>query len=313
MKYPLLLFIAVIPVVLASVQIALSGKAFEQFYTYSPLKDKGSMRGRYMMIRNMISVLVCAGIVAVIIALVRPTSTKLNMINIPDKDSSSVDYSFVVDISVSMTADDGGVSRIERVKEGLISFIYSDSASSRYSVTVFKGRAAVLIPLSSDKNLVSSVIENLSPDMFTSRGSALTPAVEAGISLFPDHEKSERRMILFTDGEESSLVKFSDSIDRLSGLILEKNIYTSIYVPDISTGSSVSDGENIHISIPDLPLLEKSSEKWGGSTGRFSDFKISDIEKMPRFQSSVTDYSQYFLVLSFVFLFSAAVLRRFLK
>ncbi len=257
LKNPEYLYLAVIPVIITLFYISLSGKAFEQFYTYSHLKNKGSKRNRFIFKRNTSAFLSCTAAVLLIISLASPVTVKKEL----EKNYTGIrtycDYSLVIDISNSMNADDGGITRLEKVKNILVSFVFSNSADSRYSVTVFKGGSAVLLPLTADKNLTVSVIEEISSDMFTSKGTSFSDAVDKAAALFPEQEKSERKMIIATDGEESVPGTLEKDIRRLAGIIKEKMINPVIILPDVKTGSTVKSGDINHISVPDYKLMKK--------------------------------------------------------
>ena len=310
LKFPSLLFLTVIPLIFTALYLSMSGKAFEQFYTYSHLSDKKNKKNAFLLKRNIPALLICTAAFSIITALSSPFRFSEPVRIVSENSITVKDYSFAVDISNSMTADDSGISRLEQAKNTLISFIFSDSDNSRYSVTIFKGSAAVILPLTSDKKLAVSVIEKLSPDMFTSRGTLFSSAVESAASVFPDHEKTERKMIIFTDGEESENGSLEKDMEKLAGIIRREIIDIVIIMPDSSSGSIVPDSNSAHVSIPDFSLMEKASEIWGGRVVRNSDFSASSFQNTVYSPGQEKDYKGFFLFLSFVFMFSASAAGR---
>ena len=305
LKNPEILYLSVIPAVITLFYISLSGKAFKQFYTYSHLKNKGGKRNRFIFKRNTAALLTCAAALLLIISLSGPVSVKEKIRKNYTGIRTFCDYSLLIDISNSMNADDGGITRLEKAKNILVSFIFSNSENSRYSVTVFKGHSAVLLPLTEDINLAVSVIEEISPDMFTSKGTIFSDAVKKAATLFPEQEKTERKIIIATDGEESVPGNFEKNLRYLSGMIKDQMIVPVILLPDVKNGSPVNAGENSHISVPDYKLMEKAAEMWGGSAVRMSDFKGSDFINLYPVSDTETDISSIFLFSALLSLLAA--------
>ena len=310
LKYPFFLFLTVFPLMFTAFYLSMSGKAFEQYYTYSYIRDKKKKKSVFLFRRNISALLICAASLFLITALASPFSFHESSGVISDNSLTVHDYSFAVDISNSMSADDGGASRLENVKDALISYIYSDKNNSRYSVTVFKSSSAVILPLTSDRKLAVSVIEKLSPDMFTSKGTAFYSALVSAASVFPDHEKTSRKMILFTDGEESERDRFEKEIKKLAWTIKGEMIDTIIVMPDKSSGSAVPDSGNNHVSIPDFSLMQKAAESWGGKVLRISDFSTSVFRDKEYNSGAEKEYKGFFLFLAFICLIVSAAAGR---
>ncbi len=305
-----MLFLAAVPVLFAVFYIALSGKAFEQFFKYSHLKDKGNRRNAFLAGRFSVSFLICLGIVFMAVSLSHPFSLKKILPGVPPAGTEVIDYSFAVDISNSMTADDGGMTRLEHVKNALVSFIFSTDEMSRYSLTVFKGSAAVVMPLTSDKNLTVSIVEKISPEMYTSTGTSIAPAVEKAAQIFSEQERSLRKLFVFTDGEESPPGILRKDIKRISDTINSRMIESVIVLPDIQEGRLVNTGGAGHLSIPDTELMKKAADEWGGSVVSVSDFSAADFRARRQGYNSESDFSGLFLLFSFIFLFAADAVGR---
>ncbi len=303
------IFFSVVFLAITVYYISLSKKAFEQFYTYSCMADKRTRKKLFVFKRNITAVLICSGFLSLSAALASPDKMEDKELLISPGIDTVHDYAFVIDISNSMTADDGGSSRLEKVRNLILSFMLSDTKNSRYSVSVFKGSSVVLLPLTSDKKVAASVIEKLSPNMFTSSGTAISPAVASALELFPDHEKSERNIIIFTDGEETEAGSLEKNINMLSGLISSRNISVTVVMPDIGSGSMVLTGKDNHVSIPDFDLMEKAIARWGGNLVKISDFSEAKTKKAVH-TAGIRVNKTFFLVFSFIFLVSAYVLGR---
>ncbi|WP_407428136.1 VWA domain-containing protein [Treponema sp.] len=111
---------------------------------------------------------------------------------------------FVFDISYSMLANDcpQNLSRLEATK------IYSSELlnklnSSSFSAVLAKGDGFTVIPETEDSLLMQNLIENLSPNLITSKGSSLGKGIETAINSIPENSLKNQYIWLFTDGEET--------------------------------------------------------------------------------------------------------------
>jgi Ca-activated chloride channel family protein len=113
---------------------------------------------------------------------------------------------FAVDVSRSMLARDVEPSRLARTLSEIERFVLthersqSDRANSRYGIVVFKGEAYCVMPVTEDLHSFKVILNSLSPDMMTSKGSDL----EAGLRKALETLKTAGRfslVMLFTDGE----------------------------------------------------------------------------------------------------------------
>ena len=284
MKNPGILILILIPCFYIIYQFIQTSKASEQFYTYSYFPDKDKKLVSFRYIRYLIILLNGAGVIFLIIALSH--------------------------ISSSMKCDDNTLSRLEKSKESAKKLIYSYQEKSRFSVTVFAGKAVPVLPLTADKNLVISIIDNLSPDMLTADGSAISAGILKGSTVFPTHEISEKKIILYTDGEESIPGKLDHSKDLILENFITEKIKIVIIMPDMREGVLMGEAEDSHLSVPDYEKMEELSFLWGGDLVNISDFNKSFLDIMKRRIRAEKDYSKYYLLFSIITLFASLFIRR---
>lgn len=125
------------------------------------------------------------------------------------KNGSAV--SFVFDISWSMTAEDvlqedsSYISRLEASKKYAKSLLLPNKTDDMVTVSVVlaKGDGYVAVPSTEDHEAVFSVINALSPNLMTSKGSNIGAGIETAISTFPTSQARQGTIIVFTDGEET--------------------------------------------------------------------------------------------------------------
>lgn len=111
-----------------------------------------------------------------------------------------VDIMCVVDLSRSMLAEDVEPSRLERAKT-IIRGIADRVRKARYGITVYKGDAYRLLPMTEDLNALKSSLDFLSPSLYTSPGTNIEKGVRMAVDGFPDKELRRKVILLFTDGE----------------------------------------------------------------------------------------------------------------
>lgn len=109
----------------------------------------------------------------------------------------------VLDVSNSMLAEDGGVSRLER-SLATLRRVVRGLEGARIALVVFKGEAVQLLPLTEDRSALQTALRYVGPSLMTAPGSALQAGIEKSLSAFPSAGESYRAVLLFTDGEHHS-------------------------------------------------------------------------------------------------------------
>jgi Ca-activated chloride channel family protein len=75
------------------------------------------------------------------------------------------------------------------------------ASGSRFALVFGKSRGVLAVPLTYDTETVFLLLDTLSGEAVTGRGTNLEALVDAAIPAFSDDLPSRRRIILFTDGE----------------------------------------------------------------------------------------------------------------
>ncbi len=306
MKNPEALFLVILPISYFIWQLFETLKAAEQFYTYSHLPGKERKISGFMTRRYMSVGLNTGAMMFIIIALSHPFSVSEGG---GVSDDIKSDFVLVFDISNSMNGDDNGESRLEKSKSSARNLVYTEG-EGRFSLVIFKGKSYILLPLTSDKNLIVNSINSLSSDMLTSSGTDIQSGIIRSLDIFPENEKREKKIIVYTDGEDSFPGGLEITGRRTAEKVLADNIKIVIVMPDSDEGSAVGEGEEQHISIPDYSRMEKAARLWGGAVGRFSDFNKSGAGLMQRRIRDENDYSLYYVFFSVLFLFGSIFIRR---
>lgn len=121
----------------------------------------------------------------------------------------SADVFIAMDISQSMLAEDVAPSRLELAKSFTRKLIRA-LEGERIGLIFFAGDAFLQMPLSTDYAAAEMFITDAGPDLISSQGTALTPAIELASKSFDPEPGGGRAIILITDGEDHD----QDAVDR---------------------------------------------------------------------------------------------------
>jgi len=132
-----------------------------------------------------------------IIALVNPKmGTKLKTIK-----KDGVDVVFALDVSKSMLAEDIGPNRLEKAKQ-ITSKIIDKLGGDRVGIIIYAGNAYPLLPITTDHAAAKMFLQNASPDMVSSQGTAINEALKLAKSYYDDDDQTNRYLFIISDGED---------------------------------------------------------------------------------------------------------------
>ena len=137
------------------------------------------------------------GISFLIIAMVNPKiGTKLKTIK-----REGVDVVFALDVSRSMMAEDIAPNRLEKSKQ-IISKIIDKLGSDRVGIIIYAGNAYPLLPITTDHAAAKMFLQNASPDLVSSQGTAINDALNLAKTYYNNEEQTNRFLIIISDGED---------------------------------------------------------------------------------------------------------------
>ena len=138
-------------------------------------------------------------LVLIILAIARPRKIdQLQMMNI-----DVVDIILVIDISSSMLAEDFKPNRLEAVKEAAQKFI-SNREGDRIGLLVFAGETFIQCPLTTDNNVLSSLLKDISIAEKEYDGTAIGMAIANATNRLRDSKAKSKIMILLSDGSNNA-------------------------------------------------------------------------------------------------------------
>ena len=114
-----------------------------------------------------------------------------------------VDMILVLDISSSMLADDFKPNRLEAVKKTAIDFVES-RRSDRIGIIVFAGESFIQCPLTVDKSVLKSLINEINIVSKEYDGTAIGMAIANATNRLRKSNVKSKVMVLLSDGSNNS-------------------------------------------------------------------------------------------------------------
>lgn len=137
------------------------------------------------------------GITFLVLALVNPKmGSKLKTVK-----REGVDVVFALDVSRSMLAEDIAPNRLEKAKQ-IITKIISNLGSDRIGVIIYAGNSYPLLPITTDHAAANMFLQNASPDLVSSQGTAINEALELAKTYYNNDEQTNRFLVIISDGED---------------------------------------------------------------------------------------------------------------
>ena len=270
------------------------GKPVLQFPNISFFKIKNkSFRQR---LRHILFVLRMLALSAVIIALARPQS----MLSREEISVEGVDIMIALDVSGSMLAEDFKPNRLEAAKQVAKQFI-ENRKNDRIGLVIFAGEAFTQCPLTTDHNMLISILQGVSNQMVED-GTAIGDGLATALNRIKDSKAVSKTIILLTDGENNM-----GSLDPQTSA--EMTALYGIRLYTIGVGKyghapfpfRTADGriryENVEVSINEPLMRRMANLTDGGTYFRATDEKslqqiFSDIDQMEKSKIDVTQYNR---------------------
>jgi len=280
---------------------------------------KPGMLGKLRPILFVLRLLVLA---LVITALARPRS-----VDVSSRTSSNfgIDIVMAIDVSASMLARDLDPNRLEATKEVAADFVKNRPAD-RIGLVVYAGESFTQTPITSDKSIVLSALEDIEYNNVLENGTAIGMGLATAVNRLKDSKAESKVVILLTDGMNNA-----GFIDPKIASELAVEFGIKVYTIGVgSNGTALSpiailpNGSFQYGRVPveiDEALLKDISETTGGKYFRATDNKsleaiydeIDELEKTEIEEFRFYNYEEKFrpLILLAGFLLLVEVLLRF--
>lgn len=181
----------------------------------------------------------------------------------------------IVDLSLSMYAEDVPPSRMIRSRHKLLSLL-DLQGEGLVGLVAYAGDAHVVAPLTDDRRTIANLVPALSPDIMPRPGSDAAAAVELGSDLIRRHGLQSGQLLLLTDGVDSrSAAAIADQLPAgISLSILGIGTTAGAPIP-LSTGYMKDlDGELVVARLQRQPLRELAA----ATDGEYRDIRLDDAD-----------------------------------
>ena len=240
-----------------------------------------------------------------------------------------IDVYILLDVSLSMKAEDIKPSRLEKAKHE-ISKLIQNLSGDRIGLIVFSGKAFIQFPLTTDYSAANLFLSAVSVKSVPQPGTAIGPAVSLALKSFKKDEETQKAIVIITDGEDHEG-------DMNSAIEEANNLGVKIYAIGLGSPQGVpiplynSAGRqvgykkdrsgNVVLTKLDEQTLEEITEKANGRYYRGSNTEdeleliyddLASLEGSEFGATKITEYEDryyYFLIPAFLIL----VLEIFIK
>jgi Ca-activated chloride channel homolog len=248
----------------------------------------------------------------IIVSLARPQIGS----KIEEAKQIGIDVVIVLDVSMSMQADDIKPSRLEKAKHE-VGRLIEKLQGDRIGLVVFSGNAYVQFPLTSDYAAANLLLNATDVSSVPQPGTSISSAIELAANSFKKDEQIKKAIIIISDGEDHE-----GEIDKVISDAVSSNI--SIYTiglgttagcpipivnPNGTTAGFKTDGQgNVVITKLDETVLRDIASKGNGKfyvvsngEGEIDQIfnELSNFEQSEYGTKRITDYEDrfyYFLI-----------------
>jgi Ca-activated chloride channel family protein len=245
---------------------------------------KGRLKKRLLTFNHYVVLLL------IIFSLSRPQVVE----NLQKKNIDIVDIILVIDISSSMLATDFKPNRLEVVKETAKNFI-NQRDGDRLGILVFAGESFIQCPLTIDKDVLLSLMDEVSVAQQSYDGTAVGMAIANATNRLRNSESKSKVMILLSDGSNNA-----GELDPNTAADLAKQFGIKIYTIGAGTSDDVSfiPGRGYIRNEIDEKSLQEIAEQTGGQYFRATNSEAlekiySKINELERTQVEIKVYTQY--------------------
>lgn len=152
--------------------------------------------------------LIALAVLAAAVALAEP---RRGVTSIP-VETRELNRVIVIDVSLSMAAEDVGASRLDAAKA--IAKRIIEAHGGRIGLVVFENGADVVSPLTSDGEAVSALVDSLQPGEVSLPGSDVAAGLGAALKLLDSDPRQRGDVVLISDGEDQ-VGRMNDAVEKL--------------------------------------------------------------------------------------------------
>jgi Ca-activated chloride channel family protein len=151
-----------------------------------------------VLLRFVPRILLFLAVCFILIALARPQRQS----EYSEFETEGIDIMLVLDVSASMTEKDFQPNRLEAAKQVARNFI-KGRTHDRIGIVVFSGEAFLLVPLTTDYDLLQESVNSITSGMISSEGTAIGTALATMTNRMKDNFSKTRIAVLISDGDNT--------------------------------------------------------------------------------------------------------------
>ena len=219
-------------------------------------------------------------------------------------DGEGIDIMLCMDVSGSMSAQDLTPNRLEAAKNVAIDFI-NRRPTDRIGVVIFSGESFTQCPLTTDKNVLISAVQNIRFGLLED-GTAIGSGLSTSVDRLRSSKTKTKIVILLTDGENNGGL-----IDPKTAKEIAKAFGIKVYTIGIGTDGFAPQPEQTAVGVQirtvkvsiDEKLMKQIADETGGKYFRAKDndglagiyTTIDELEKSKVEITTTTRFTDKFL------------------
>lgn len=254
-EYLVLLYILPVLIIIFWWTIRLQKKRLVEF-------AKTGMHKVLFPLRSIVKPVVKFGIVIVaVILLIFTVANPQIGSKIEEVKQVGIDVYILLDVSLSMTAEDIKPSRLEKAKND-ISKLIRRLQGDRLGLIVFSGQAYVQIPLTTDYAAANLFLSAVDVNSVPQAGTAIGPAIELATNSFKEDSETKKAIVIITDGEDHE-----GDLEKVVEDAAGKGI--DIYAIGLGSASGVP-----------IPLYSSSGQQAGYKKDRYGEVVLTKLDEV---------------------------------
>ena len=249
----------------------------------SSLKGFKAGSGLLAKMRPVLFILRLLALACLITALARPRNVDVST---RSKTTRGIDIVIAIDVSASMLARDLRPNRLDALKDVAAEFI-RQRPNDRIGLVEYAGESYTRTPITSDKAIVLSSLEDVQYNSIIEGGTAIGMGLATSVNRLKDSKAISKVIILMTDG-----VNNAGFIEPAIASELAQEYGIKVYTIGLGTNGTAlsptnirSDGSFIYGRIPveiDEELLKTIADETGGLY-----FRATDNEKLEQIYAEI--------------------------
>lgn len=235
---------------------------------------------------------------------------------------TGIDVFILLDVSLSMRAEDIKPNRLEMAKHSIASLIQK-LRGDRIGLVIFSGDAYIQFPLTTDYAAANLLLNAVSTSSVPQPGTAIGSAIKLAVKSFRGNERTQKAIVIITDGEDHEgdvMDAVKDAEDKNIGIYtIGLGSQGGVPIPQynqqgVQTGYKLDRDGNVVVTRLDESILLQIAQEGrgryyrGSASGNELDMIYKDLSKLEKTEfgtTRVTDYEDryyYLLTLAIILL-----------